>query len=58
MSQTAAPRRGLAVLLVSACAVLTGDRSFVAIAWYDPDAGHAMLGAPVVDRYAHAPAAS
>jgi predicted transposase YbfD/YdcC/ribosomal protein L12E/L44/L45/RPP1/RPP2 len=33
----------LAVLLVSACAVLTGARSFVAIAEYAHDAGHAVL---------------
>jgi predicted transposase YbfD/YdcC len=33
----------LAVLLVSACAVLAGARSFVAIAEYAHDAGHAVL---------------
>jgi hypothetical protein len=34
----------LAVLLLSACAVLAGARSFVAIAEYAHDAGHAVLG--------------
>jgi predicted transposase YbfD/YdcC len=34
----------LAVLLLGACAVLTGARSFAAVAEYAHDAGHAVLG--------------
>ncbi|MDN5931768.1 MAG: ISAs1 family transposase [Pseudonocardia sp.] len=35
----------LAVLLLGACAVLSGARSFAAVAEYAHDAGHAVLGA-------------
>lgn len=40
----------LAVLLIGACAVLAGARSFVAVAEYAHDAGHTVLDVLGVDR--------